>query len=244
MSVNLIANYAGARMLAVPSPGVEAVSSVGGDPYFGSVVLLIGNDNAGNGSGTFIDQSSYAHTIGKTGTPTYTNSTAPTGMSTVIDVTNTSNYLSAVAAAELSYPGDVTVESMVNFNISYPKVTYAASSDAKSNLYSWASNGRLNFYDGTNRNLGTSTFTTGVWRHFAWVRSGSTLTGYVDGVAESTPYTTSSNLGSSTGTHLIGNDGFGTNDHLRSYFCCLRVTKGIARYTANFTPPDLPLPTS
>lgn len=214
------------------------------DPYFNSVSMLVGNDNAANGSGTFVDQSSFARTISKVGAPTYTNSTAPSGMTTVIDLTNTSNYLTVAGAAALSFPGDVTVECMVNFQATYPKVAYAANATANSNLYSWASNGRLNFYDGTNRNLGVSTFSTGVWRHFAWVRSGTTLTGYVDGVAESTPYTTSSDLGSSTGTHFIGNDAFGGGDHLRAFICCLRVTKGVARYTANFTPPSLPFPTT
>lgn len=72
----------------------------------------------------------------------------------------------------------------------------------------------------------------GKWNHWAWVRSGTTLTGYLDGIAKAT-YTTSTNY--SDTSFCIG--GLGTSsENLTGYLQDIRFYVGVAKYTGNFNP--------
>lgn len=77
------------------------------------------------------------------------------------------------------------------------------------------------------------------WYHVAAVRNGTTLTMYVDGVAQ-TDVETQVNL-PSTNTQVVGlgQDAFNTSRRFKGNFGPMRITHGAARYTANFTPPRL-----
>jgi hypothetical protein len=83
-------------------------------------------------------------------------------------------------------------------------------------------------------NLGSTAITTNSWQHLAFVRSGSTLTAYINGTSVGTATVTAS-LGSS-GIMRIG-AGASAGAPYFGYFDEMRVTKGYARYTANFTAP-------
>ena len=82
--------------------------------------------------------------------------------------------------------------------------------------------------------------TANAWNHVALVRNGSSLVLYVNGVsAGSTTNTTDF----SDGYAVIGNAAYnGTNYFFNGYLDDLRITKGAARYTSNFTPPTAALP--
>jgi YD repeat-containing protein len=99
----------------------------------------------------------------------------------------------------------------------------------------------LTFWDTSNQShqlAGTTTITdTTTWHHLAFVRSGSTITEYVDGTA--------------CGTHNIGGLAIYNNtqwgpawgrmgDYAGEYFNGkldeVRISKGLARWTSNFTP--------
>ena len=82
--------------------------------------------------------------------------------------------------------------------------------------------------------------TANAWNHVALVRNGSSLVLYVNGVsAGSTTNTTDF----SDGYAVIGNAAYnGTNYFFNGYIDDFRITKGVARYTANFTAPDAALP--
>ena len=85
--------------------------------------------------------------------------------------------------------------------------------------------------------------TTGSWYHIAAVRNGSTFTLYVNGTSGLT-YSSASAL-SNAGTYsFIGCDySSNTPQSLFSgYIDDLRITEGVARYTANFTPPTQAFP--
>jgi hypothetical protein len=86
-------------------------------------------------------------------------------------------------------------------------------------------------------NLGSTAITTNSWQHLAFVRSGSTLTAYINGTSVGTATVTAS-LGSS-GIMRIG-AGASASAPYFGYFDEMRVTKGYARYTANFTAPTSP----
>ena len=79
--------------------------------------------------------------------------------------------------------------------------------------------------------------TTGKWYHWAFVRSGSTLTGYLDGRARGS-YSSSENFSGTTCTigSLESNSEY-TNGFISNF----RILKGTALYTSDFTPPTAPL---
>ena len=79
--------------------------------------------------------------------------------------------------------------------------------------------------------------TVGQWTHVAAVRSGSTMTLYVNGTSVGST-TNSSNL---TDTLFrIGSAGY-TGDYFTGYISNVRVVKGTAVYTGSFTPSTTPL---
>mgnify|MGYP000149068745 CR=1 FL=1 len=79
------------------------------------------------------------------------------------------------------------------------------------------------------------------WKHIAVVRSSGTTKMYIDGTQTGSAYTDSNNY--LTCGFRIGyfNDGTSTTG-FNGYIDDLRITKGYARYTANFTPPPTALP--
>jgi hypothetical protein len=84
-----------------------------------------------------------------------------------------------------------------------------------------------------------STVNTSQWYHIAVVRNGSTITIYRDGVSVGSGTSATAHNPSTASTLIIGggsNSGF-NNYYFNGYIDDLRVTKGYARYTSNFTPP-------
>lgn len=75
--------------------------------------------------------------------------------------------------------------------------------------------------------------TTGAWHHFAVVRTGTTLKLYVNGASVFST-TNSTNY---TGTYAVIGGYYSTAYRSDAYLDDIRVTKGVARYTADFTPP-------
>ena len=97
--------------------------------------------------------------------------------------------------------------------------------------------GGLEFWVGASNQWGVSGIVpNNTWNHIAFVRTGSTLTGYVNGVNVGTA-TTSTDY--NAGTLNIG--GEGTGSPWGGFITDLRITKGQALYTSNFVPPQTPL---
>ena len=92
------------------------------------------------------------------------------------------------------------------------------------------------------KNTATSStveYNTNTWYHVALVRSGTTTVLYVDGSAVITVTSDSTNYTCS----FLGIGGwFGTGFLLKGFIDDVRITKGVARYTANFTPPTAAFP--
>jgi len=81
----------------------------------------------------------------------------------------------------------------------------------------------------------------GAWHFLALVRSGATVALYIDG----TLYGSGNDSGSyDGGNYYLGTNNFYPGRDLAGYIDELRITKGIARYTANFTPPTAAFPDS
>jgi len=86
----------------------------------------------------------------------------------------------------------------------------------------------------------TTSVNSNTWYHLAVVRSGNTFSLYVNGVSEATA-TSSVVIADDTSNLLIGVGDTGTT-YLNGYIDDLRITKGYARYTSNFTPPTKAFP--
>jgi hypothetical protein len=87
---------------------------------------------------------------------------------------------------------------------------------------------------------GSINITANTWTHVALVRNSGTLTLYIGGTSAGST-STFNNLTSTF--YKIGCDGKASQGlFLNGYLDDLRVTKGIARYTANFTPPTSAFP--
>ncbi|MGE5417704.1 MAG: LamG-like jellyroll fold domain-containing protein [Acidobacteriota bacterium] len=71
------------------------------------------------------------------------------------------------------------------------------------------------------------------WNHFALVKEGNSLKIYENGILKATQYYSGYNR--SGYPLLIG--GFSTNNYINGYIDEFRMSKAIARWTANFTPP-------
>jgi hypothetical protein len=100
---------------------------------------------------------------------------------------------------------------------------------------------------GLNNYTGTTTITANTWHHVALVRTsdttGSNLRIYLNGVLEGTGYLLTGDVAFSipTTSAVIGRTYYDNNSqHFMGYLDDVRVTKGIARYTATFTPPTAP----
>jgi hypothetical protein len=83
-------------------------------------------------------------------------------------------------------------------------------------------------------------YSLNVWQHFAFVRSGSTITVYKDGVSQGTTTQTPGSNGTRIAFGFSATN-FG-NHFFKGYLDDIRYTRGVARYTSAFTPPG-PHPT-
>jgi hypothetical protein len=139
--------------------------------------------------------------------------------------------------------GNWTIECWIYLNAlnAYQMVcNLHASSGSASGLVFGVSNGNK-IYIGNGVVLGTAgntSLTTSTWYHIAAVKSGANVTFYLNGTADVTPFSFTPNAG---GFITIGANQAGS-DQLNGYIDDLRITKGIARYTSNFTPPTAAFP--
>jgi hypothetical protein len=82
---------------------------------------------------------------------------------------------------------------------------------------------------------GSRSFTNNQWTHVALVRDGSTVYLYVDGTRSTGGNVSTNSLMTDTTNPLRIGGNVGNGD-FNGYIDDLRITKGVARYTANFTP--------
>lgn len=87
---------------------------------------------------------------------------------------------------------------------------------------------------------GTIAATT--WTHVALSKSGSSTKMFINGTQTGSTYTDTNDYGATSRCYLGADDDGGQNAFLNGYIDDLRVTKGIARYTANFTAPTAAFP--
>ena len=229
------------------------------DPYYGAVSLLLHGDGA-DGSTEIFDSSVNPKTVTAVGNAQISTTESKfNGSSLKFD--GTGDYLTTADDAGFRFgTSDFTVEAWVYQVARSSYLTNIVGNgfydQVKDNGWNLdiLSTGIARFYtSGSGQTTeivssGTTVVPLNTWTHFAAVRSGSTLTLYLDGAAAgSISSTQNENWTGANAILRVGTvgtyEGLGLSQYsLNGYIDDLRITKGIARYTSNFTPPG-PLPT-
>jgi hypothetical protein len=189
--------------------------------------------NGGSGIVAISYPDVYAAPTATTGSPTV--STSGSGSMLLNGTTQTLTFASNAVFGMGT--GDFTVEFWINTSDvsgDIVGVTGGFNLTLATNTMYWQS-----LKDSTNLcSLSGSAITNGAWHHIAVCRSGTSNRIFYDGAAQgSSPYTDTTNYGVS-GNLVIGNGGVG---YLAANISNLRIVKGTALYTSNFTPSTTPL---
>jgi hypothetical protein len=159
------------------------------------------------------------------------------------------DFISCPDSPDWLFPGDFTVESWINLNdAALANQTVLGNFSSSPGNYSWLLRygppGGLSFYasvDGSALLSGSAPFTptVGVWYHVAAARAGTTLRIFIDGV-QGGSFALAGPLFDSSHPLGIGGNAISGSWTLNGYIDEPRISKGIARWTSNFTPPTAP----
>jgi hypothetical protein len=227
---------------------VEEWDAINGDLFYNSSSLLM-HFSGSNGSTTFIDNSPSVKTVTSNNGAAISSLQSKFGnRSGLFD--GVDDYLSISGNTVCNFgSSNFTVECWVRLNA-------MPTSDAWPTNYSShfivITVGTVNLGDGIGFIIGqtklivqnndsqiinaTHGMATNIWYHIAYVRSGNTLYLFVNGTQIGSTASFSSAVGTGATTYIGCETGQGA--FFNGYMDELRVTKGIARYTNNFTAPS------
>jgi hypothetical protein len=83
---------------------------------------------------------------------------------------------------------------------------------------------------------GVTVIPANTWTHVAVSRNGNTFRLFVNGVLDATATSTNSQTTNAGDIFYVGRSGYDSGRIVTGYLDDVRITKGIARYTSNFTP--------
>lgn len=220
-----------------------------GDDQFTKISLLLNGDGA-DGSTVVTDRSGSPKAFTAYGSAQISTAQSKFGGSSM-KLNGSTDYFQTPANDAFAFPGDFTIEfwalKSANGSNGYDTaLTTDTSNGSASN--GWfvelsTSRGFGMWYSSSSViQASAASPNDGLWHHWAVTRSGSTVRAFQDGVL----------LASSTSSAAIlanGPFGVGGSQNLyqyrfNGYIDDLRITKGVARYTANFTPPAASFPTN
>jgi len=160
----------------------------------------------------------------------------------------TGDYLSVPSNRQLVFEGDFTVEYWVypTSNSSNGSVLSLTIGSYQNGIYLRVPTAGSNdsyYVNGVQSTVALeSYFPLNTWTHLAIVRSGTSVKLYAAGVnISSVNKTVSGVVNSTAGTSTIGYE-TASGGTSYGYIDDFRITKGVARYTANFTPPTASFP--
>lgn len=196
--------------------------------------------NGSNGSTTFTDNSPTPKTVNGVGGIALSTTESKFGGSS-LRLSGSGQYLTVSDDAEFDLPGAFTLECWVRFSsdtsgansyifsfLNGANVGYIINRDASNNLRF-----SINFSGGI---VGSTAITSGAWHHIALVKNASGVcTLYLDGVSQGTS-TQAAGL-TPSGIVVGSNPGTLGANLWAGYIDELMITKGIAKWSANFTPP-------
>jgi hypothetical protein len=157
----------------------------------------------------------------------------------------TGDYLLSTGTQNATFgTGDFTIEMWLYSNTTSPTFQGVMDSrpsggaSANAFLIYMASGGTLYYFSNSSNIVSYSSISTNTWTHVAITRSSSSLRLFINGTISGSAVSNTTNL---TETQIIVGNTY-DNFYLNGYIDDLRITKGYARYTANFTAPTAALP--
>ena len=229
---------------------IKATGTTVGDLYFPKVTVLLPFDGT-NGATSTTDSSNSNHTVTFGGDAEISTAQSKFGGSS-LSLDGSGDYVDLPQSTNNLQLLDFTVECWFRFNSGAGSNTmgiwgsyYTTPSGkglwmthhppAGDQLYfqvhygssNWA---YLNYTQGTRTALSNNT-----WYHAAVTRQGSTWRMFLNGSLEDS-MTLNSNVTDSGSTTRLGTVGPSNANYLNGYIDDFRITKGLARYTSNFTP--------
>ena len=214
----------------------------------GRVSLLL-NCNGTNGSTTFTDSSSNNHTVTGAGNAQISTTQSKFGGASV-SFDGNGDYLSATPDVGYAFgTADFTVEAWIyptSFPNTYHTIAATRGISASTTAWSWSvvSDGTFILYTNGFAYTGTVTgaISLNTWSHVALCRSAGNLQIYANGIANNaTPASLNNNftdqnlwIGTTGGVATGGGVG---GDPFTGYIDDFRITKGVALYKSNYTPP-------
>jgi hypothetical protein len=205
-----------------------------------STVLLLHMDGADT-STTFTDSSDFAHTVTPGGNAQVDTSAFKFGTgSAQFDASG--DYLLLDGSSDFEFgTGDFTIDfwaynTTSSFRVAYDGEPLGGGSGVYPRIYF---NNNTPVYDTSDGSVEifNNTVSQNVFHHIAVVRSSGETTLYVNGVAQGTA-TDTNNYGNGASRPVIGASGDALTSSWSGRIDELRVSKGIARWIANFTPPS------
>jgi len=221
------------------------------DPDFANVSLLLHGDGT-NGSTTITDSSSNSNSVTANNGAQISTTQSKFGGSSIEFLSTANTGLSVTSSSVFQFgTGDWTVEawiyqrSQVQYSTLFEIGNHA---NTDSITFTVGTDGFLT-YSGGFFGPQINTFTLNTWQHIAVTRAGNLLYFFLNGtiVGNSGGYSFVNNLTATSTVSVAYPYGLlptanNSNYRFNGYIDDFRITKGVARYTANFTPPTAPFP--
>ena len=229
-------------MKKLPLDYIKTFGSTAGDDQFGKVTAMFNFDGSdGDTTGSGLDASNKNLTVSYSSGDELSATQKKFGATSLYVADNVT--LSSSDGFNMG-TGDFTIEAwyyFTSFSNSFGHYDqWAGSSTGAGNVQMWNSTsaqGKIKwYYNGSSNFTSSTTMSTGQWYHVAYVRESGTLKMYFNGTVDSNTQSYSSQFGK-TGTVYLGDQHAGGGGAPQYYIDDLRVTKGLARYTSNFTAP-------
>ena len=209
-----------------------------------SNVLLVHSDSA-QGNTTFTDSSDAGHVLTAAGPMKHTASEQQFG-DTSMDF-RSGAYFTSPSSPDWSFPGDFTIDFWIKLNsVPYSFLVvhrdYGTWTTGAWHIY-LNSNGvaQLNFTASNVLSVQTGpAIPLDTWTHVACVRKGSVATVYFDGVNVGEDTSAAGSISGHATQLRVGDLINYSGDSFDGYMDELRITKGVARWDADFTPPASP----
>ena len=142
--------------------------------------------------------------------------------------------------------GDFTIEAWMNPTTLSSSTNSGLIGINSSGGYAWLVNvlsDKINvFTTGTTTNTFLTPVQTNVWQHLAITRANGLLRCFLNGTQAGSAIALTSNLTSVVPLSIGANQDGGPSQYFTGYIDDLRITNGVCRYIANFTPPQQALP--
>ena len=226
---------------------IKATGTTVGEVHFPKNILHMPFDGS-NGATSTSDVSNQNNTVTVNGAQISSAQSKFGGTSLLLDGSN--DYLS-IGGSEWNSnlnSGDFTVEFWIRLDaLGESRIITNYNGSNGWGVAMWSGGGGTNYFDGYWYNGGwqyiqyglSGNYTTpsvDTWYHLAFVRNGNDWSLYLNGTAENTRTLSGSITSSSLGALELGRR-YLADQYVDGYIDDLRITKGLARYTSNFTPP-------